>query len=79
MKKRLAPAALAVAAALLAGCGTTALPYAREMGDMALLRTMGVDAGEKEGDLRVTVSTGKRAAGLQGEGQPPLILSLIHI
>ena len=41
MKKRLAPAALAVAAALLAGCGTTALPYAREMGDMALLRTMG--------------------------------------
>ena len=32
MKKRLAPAALAVAAALLAGCGTTALPYAREMG-----------------------------------------------
>ena len=42
---------------------------------MALLRTMGVDAGEKEGDLRVTVSTGKRAAGLQGEGQPPLILS----
>ena len=65
MKKRLAPAALAVAAALLAGCGTTALPYAREMGDMALLRTMGVDAGEKEGDLRVTVSTGKRAAGLQ--------------
>lgn len=75
MKKRLAPAALAVAAALLAGCGTTALPYAREMGDMALLRTMGVDAGEKEGDLRVTVSTGKRAAGLQGEGQPPLILS----
>ena len=50
MKKRLAPAALAVAAALLAGCGTTALPYAREMGDMALLRTMGVDAGEKEGE-----------------------------
>ena len=75
MKKRLAAAALAAAAALLAGCGKAALPYAREMGDMALLRTMGVDAGEKEGDLRVTVSTGKRAAGLQGEGQPPLILS----
>ena len=75
MKKRLAPAALAVAAALLAGCGTTALPYAREMGDMALLRTMGVDAGEEAGQVRVTVSTGKRAAGLQGESQPPLILS----
>ena len=46
MKKRLAPAALAVAAALLAGCGTTALPYGRVMGELALLRTMGVDAGE---------------------------------
>ena len=75
MKKRLAAAVLAVSAALLAGCGKAALPYAREMGDMALLRTMGVDTGEKDGDLRVTVSTGRRAAGLQGEGQPPLILS----
>ena len=75
MKKRLAAAVLAVSAALLAGCGKAALPYAREMGDMVLLRTMGVDTGEKDGDLRVTVSTGRRAAGLQGEGQPPLILS----
>lgn len=31
---------------LLSGCSATLLPYAREMGDMALLRTMGVDAGE---------------------------------
>ena len=61
--------------ALASGCGKAALPYAREMGDMALLRTMGVDAGEKAGQVRVTVSTGKRAAGLQGESQPPLILS----
>ena len=75
MKKRLAAAVLAASVALLAGCGKAALPYAREMGDMALLRTMGVDAGEKDGDFRVTVSTGRRAAGLQGEGQPPLILS----
>ena len=73
MKKRLAAAVLAASAALLTGCGKAALPYAREMGDMALLRTMGVDAGEKDGNLQVTVSTGKRAAGLQGE------LSLIHI
>ena len=35
MKKRLAAAVLAVSAALLAGCGKAALPYAREMGDMA--------------------------------------------
>ena len=47
MKKRLAAAVLAVSAALLAGCGKAALPYAREMGDMALLRTMGVDTGER--------------------------------
>lgn len=73
--KRVGAAAALAAALLLSGCGKAALPYAREMGDMALLRTMGVDAGEKAGQVRVTVSTGKRAAGLQGESQPPLILS----
>ena len=39
-------------------CGCDGLPRGREMGDMALLRTMGVD-GEEEG-VRVTVSTGGR-------------------
>ena len=73
--KRMGAAAVLAAALLLSGCGKTALPYAREMGDMALLRTMGVDAEEEAGQVRVTVSTGKRAAGLQGESQPPLILS----
>ena len=73
--KRMGAAAVLAAALLLSGCGKAALPYAREMGDMALLRTMGVDAGEEAGQVRVTVSTGKRAAGLQGESQPPLILS----
>ena len=73
--KRMGAAAALAAVLLLSGCGKAALPYAREMGDMALLRTMGVDAGEKAGQVRVTVSTGKRAAGLQGESQPPLILS----
>ena len=58
----------------LSGCGQ-GLPYAREMGDMALMRTMGVDAAE--GRVRVTVSTGRRAAGLQGEGQPALLLSAL--
>lgn len=62
------------AAFCLTGCGKASLPYAREMGDMALLRTMGVDAAG-DGQVRVTVSTGKRAVGLQGETQPPLVLS----
>ena len=72
--KRMGAAAVLAAALLLSGCGKAALPYAREMGDMALLRTMGVDAEEEAGQVRVTVSTGKRAAGLQGESQPPLWL-----
>jgi len=57
--------------ALLTGCDH--LPYPREMGDMAPLRTMGVDkAGEK---VSLTLSTGPRAQGLQGERQPALTLS----
>ena len=60
---------------LLSGCSATLLPYAREMGDMALLRTMGVDAGEGNYQVEVTVSTGRRAYGLQGESQPSLVLS----
>lgn len=75
--KQVGAAAVLAAVLFLTGCGKAALPYAREMGDMALLRTMGVDAGEKAGQVRVTVSTGKRAAGLQGESQPPLILSAV--
>ena len=56
---------LAALALLLTGC--SGLPRPREMGDMALLRTMGVDLGEE--GLSVTVSTGPRARGLQGEGE----------
>ena len=68
--------ALALAGMLLpSGCSATLLPYAREMGDMALLRTMSVDAGEGDYQVEVTVSTGKRAYGLQGESQPSLVLS----
>ena len=74
MRRTILTAVLASVLALT-GCGKAALPYAREMGDMALLRTMGVDA---EGDrVRVTVSTGRRAAGLQGERQPALVLSAL--
>lgn len=62
---------LAVLVLLLTGC--SGLPYPREMGDMALLRTMGVDLGQE--GLSVTVSTGPRAKGLQGEGETALVLS----
>ena len=56
---------------LLAGC--TGLPTPREMGDMALLRTVGVDGGGN--DITLTVSTGDRAGGSEGEKAPPLILT----
>jgi len=55
----------------LSGC--QALPRAREMGDMALLRTMGVDRGEE--GITVTASTGPRAQGLQGQEESAQSLS----
>ena len=64
-------ALLLLPALLLTGCA--GLPRPREMGDMALLRTMGVDWAEDGVD--VTVSTGPRARGLQGEQEGALVLS----
>ncbi len=52
---------------LLSGCGRAALPYAREMGDMALLRTMGLDVAQD--GVELTVSTAKQS------GRPALALS----
>ena len=74
MKKRLAPAALAVAAALLAGCGTTALPYAREMGDMALLRTMGWTPERRRGPPGDGLhgKAGRRASGRGAAAPDPV-------
>ena len=47
---------------LLAGCDDRALlPYAREMGEMALMRTVGLDAGED--GVIFTAATGGRAGG----------------
>lgn len=68
MNKRLIP--LLAVCLLLTGCSQ--LPVAREMEDMALLRTMGVDRAP--GGVAVTGSTGPRARGLQGEGEPALTL-----
>ena len=56
---------------LLAGC--TGLPTPREMGDMAPLRTVGIDGAGEE--VRLTASTGERAGGSEGEKQPPLLLA----
>ena len=66
----LLPAILALGL-LLTGC--SGLPTAREMGDMALLRTLGVDPSPA--GVAVTGSTGPRARGLQGEGEPALVLT----
>lgn len=64
---------LPVAALCLLLSGCSGLPAAREMGDMALLRTMGVD--NSPAGVAVTGSTGPRAKGLQGEGEAALTLS----
>ncbi len=56
---------------LLAGC--TGLPQPREMGEMALLRTIGVDGGGAE--VTLTVSTGQRASGVEGQKEGALVLS----
>ena len=69
MKKRL----LSWLAACLFLTGCSGLPTAREMGDMALLRTLGVDPSPA--GVAVTGSTGPRAKGVEGEGEPALTLS----
>lgn len=55
---------------LLAGC--TGLPQPREMGEMALLRTVGVDGGQEE--VSLTASTGSRVSGVEGEKEGALII-----
>lgn len=59
---------------ILGGCGK-GLPQAREMDNMALMRTLSVDQGETEGTVLVTASSSRRSRGVQGESEPPLILS----
>ncbi len=52
---------------LVPGCG--ALPQSREMGEMALVRTLGVDAVQ-DGAIQVTASTGIQTQGLQQVEEP---------
>ena len=65
---------MVLGALTLALTGCAGLPQPREIGDVALLRTMGVDRGESQ--LEMTVSTGLRAKGIQAEGQEALVLSV---
>lgn len=73
--KRCLSCILALALLLpLSGCGECVwLPYAREMGTMALVQTVGVDGDGREWTL--TVSTGARPSGVEGEEKDALILS----
>mgnify|MGYP001076489562 CR=1 FL=1 len=69
-------AAWLAALALLAGCGRGRwLPQGREMKNMALMRVMGADAGDRAEETAVTFSSGRRARGTDGEAEPPLVLS----
>ena len=67
-KKRMALALALLPLLGLTGCKETFdfLPYARELEDMALIRTMGVDAGGS-GGVVVTVSSGEQSKG-SGQG-----------
>lgn len=70
--KRLCAGALAVLF-LLSGCKADFFPQSREIENMALMRTMGVDA--LEGGVAVTVSSGVQSKG-PGEGsEPPQVFS----
>lgn len=58
---------------LLSGCKADFLPQSREIENMALMRTMGVDA--QESGVAVTVSSGVQSKG-PGEGsEPPQVFS----
>ena len=73
MKRCLVVGMTVLSIGLLTACGRASLPYAREMGDMALMRTMGIDMEGEQ--MAVTISTGRRAVGLKGDTEPPLIMS----
>ena len=74
MTKRSAAAVCLALALTLTGCGSRSwLPYAREMGDMALLRTLGLDGGP--GAVELTASTGARVSGMSAQQQEALVLS----
>ncbi len=58
----------------LTGCGK-GVPQAKEMDNMALMRTLAVDQGDSEDTVLVTASSARRSRGIQGEVEPPLVLS----
>ena len=74
MKRQGVALALAVLLLPLSGCKETFdfLPYGRELDDMALMRTMGVDAARN--GVEITVSSGAQdQGGGQGAGKPTVL------
>lgn len=59
---------------LLSGCKADFLPYGREVENMALMRTMGVDVAEGDG-VTVTVSSGVQSQGVNEGREPPTVFS----
>ncbi len=72
MKKLLAPAVLL--SLLLTGCGAKLLPSGDEITQAVLMRTMGVDVGEKQA-VKVTMASGLQKASPDGEPTEPLVLA----
>ncbi len=58
----------------LSACKADILPYSREVENMALMRTMGVDAGEGDG-VTVTVSSGVQSKGVNEGNEPPVVFA----
>lgn len=59
----------------LTGCDVDFLPYARDIETIELIRTLGLDMGESEGETLVTVSGGVQRTGENGQGEKPIVLS----
>ena len=73
--KRLALFVLAAALAVLA-MRQDALPYARDIDDLELMRIMGIDVGETmKNGIKVTMAGGDQSAGQGGESWPTVVLS----
>ena len=73
--KRLALFVLAAALAVLAA-SQDALPYARDIDDLELMRIIGIDVGETvKGGVKVTMAGGDQSAGQTGESRPTVVLS----
>lgn len=72
--KRIAALTLALCLTLT-GCQGDFLPYARDIEAIELIRTLGIDVGEKQENVMVTVSGGVQRTGDNGQGEKPSLFS----